>query len=100
MNCYFNCKAFVAVILMCCHCSFAARAQEQAPSVMTLHDCMEYAVSNSTKMRIAEADRKDEQALRRQAIDYLWNLFHFSVAKIHNLRLFSRHSGRMEKSEG
>lgn len=68
MNCYFNCKAFVALILTWCLCSFAARAQEQAPSVMTLHDCMEYAVSNSTKIRISEADRNDEQALRRQAI--------------------------------
>lgn len=35
---------------------------------MTLKDCMEYAVSNSTKIRISEADRKDEQALRREAI--------------------------------
>ncbi len=36
-------------------CCFAAMAQEQAPLAMTLHDCMEYAVSNSTKMRIQQA---------------------------------------------
>ena len=59
---------FIIVFLTGSLTSFAARAQEQAPSVMTLHDCMEYAVSNSTKMRIQAADRGDEQALRRQAI--------------------------------
>ena len=37
-------------------------------NVMTLHDCMEYAVSNSTKMRIQAADRSDEQLARRDAI--------------------------------
>lgn len=41
-------------------------ARAQAP--MTLRDCMEYAVSNSTKMRIQEADRSDEQWQRRRAI--------------------------------
>lgn len=44
-------------------------AQETgSPRVLSLHDCMEYAVSNSTKMRIQAADRKDEQWQRRQAI--------------------------------
>ena len=43
-------------------------AQSSIQQVMTLHDCMEYAVSHSTKMRISQADRKDEQATRRQAI--------------------------------
>lgn len=57
-----------AVLLMGCLLSFAAKAQEQAPSVMTLHDCMEYAVSNSTRMRIQAADRSDEQIARRDAI--------------------------------
>jgi len=61
------CRTFVTVLLSGI-CSFAAMAQEQTPSVMTLHDCMEYAVSNSTKMRIQAADRSDEQWLRRQAI--------------------------------
>lgn len=49
-------------------CSSAAKAQEQKRPAMTLHDCMEYAVSNSTSMRIQAADRSDEQWLRRQAI--------------------------------
>lgn len=56
------------VVLTTSVCSFAAKAQEQAPSAMTLHDCMEYAVSHSTKMRIQAADRSDEQWQRRNAI--------------------------------
>ena len=40
-----------------------ARGQE----VMTLHDCMAYAVSNSTKMRIQEAAVGDAQIDRRDA---------------------------------
>ena len=48
-------------------CCFAAMAQEQAPSAMTLHDCMEYAVSNSTKMRIQQAAIGDAQIDRREA---------------------------------
>ncbi|MBR5735875.1 MAG: TolC family protein [Bacteroidales bacterium] len=35
--------------------------------VMTLHDCMEYAVSNSTKMRIQQAAKGDAQIDRRDA---------------------------------
>jgi outer membrane protein len=42
---------------------FPARGQE----VMTLHDCMAYAVSNSTKMRIQEAAVGDAQIDRRDA---------------------------------
>lgn len=49
--------------------TLAAEAQEPAATeVHTLHDCMEYAISHSTKMRIQAADRKDEQWQRRQAI--------------------------------
>lgn len=44
-----------------------AQPQSQGPA-LSLHDCMEYAISNSTLMRLQEADRDDEQALRRQAI--------------------------------
>lgn len=43
-------------------------AQEVAQRMMTLHDCMEYAVSHSTQMRISQADRMDEQILRRKAV--------------------------------
>lgn len=42
------------------------KAQQDTP--MTLHDCMQYAVSNATKMRLQAADRSDEQWQRRQAI--------------------------------
>lgn len=49
-------------------CLTSGYAQNVALPSMTLHDCMEYAVSHSTKMRISQADRLDEQALRRQAI--------------------------------
>ena len=36
--------------------------------VMTLHDCMEYAVSNSTKMRIQQAETGDARIARRDAL--------------------------------
>lgn len=39
-----------------------------AQTRMTLRQCMEYAISNSTKMRISQADREDERILRREAI--------------------------------
>ena len=67
MNYFFICKQFVAVMLATGLCCFAAMAQEQAPSAMTLHDCMEYAVSNSTKMRIQHAAIGDAQIDRRDA---------------------------------
>ena len=67
MNYFFSCKQFVAVMLATGLCCFAAMAQEQAPSAMTLHDCMEYAVSNSTKMRIQQAAIGDAQIDRRNA---------------------------------
>ncbi len=57
----------LAVMLATGLCCFAAMAQEQAPSAMTLHDCMEYAVSNSTKMRIQQAAIGDAQIDRRDA---------------------------------
>ena len=46
------------------------RAQEmpEHDSVMTLKDCMEYAVSNSTKVRIQEASVDDARIARRDAI--------------------------------
>lgn len=59
---------FIAVLLSGMLLPDASVAQEQVPSVMSLHDCMEYAVSNSTAMRIQAADRYDEQWLRCQAI--------------------------------
>ena len=43
-------------------------AQTDGKLLMTLHDCMEYAVSNSTKMKIQAVNRNDERWQRRQAI--------------------------------
>ena len=40
---------------------FAINAGAQEPRVMNLHDCMEYAISNSTKMRIQQAAVGDAQ---------------------------------------
>ena len=40
----------------------------QAQEIMTLKECMEYAVSNSTEMRIRQADVQDAQVERRSAI--------------------------------
>ncbi len=45
-----------------------AWAQETSTNAMSLHECMEYAVSHSTKMRIEAANRNDEQWQRRQSI--------------------------------
>ena len=46
---------------------FAVNAGAQEPRVMGLHDCMEYAISNSTKMRIQQAAIGDAQIDRRDA---------------------------------
>ena len=43
-------------------------AQAQVARKMTLHDCMEYAISNSTKMRIQQAETGDAQIARRNAV--------------------------------
>lgn len=54
-------------------CLFAAAswhwvASAQDTVVFTLRDCMEYAISNSTQVRIQQADNGDSQIARRQAI--------------------------------
>ena len=46
----------------------AQESPERACVRMSLRDCMEYALEASTKMRISQADRDDEQVARRQAI--------------------------------
>ena len=45
-----------------------AQASAGAQEPMTLKECMEYAISNSTKMRIQQADIRDAQVERRSAI--------------------------------
>ena len=66
---YTRCKLISAIILMAAGpvCG-AQESPERACVRMSLRDCMEYALDASTKMRISEADRDDEQAARRQAI--------------------------------
>lgn len=59
----------VAVAIVMYVMQGVASAQAQEPvQVMTLKECMEYAVSNSTSMRISEADLRDAQLERRNAI--------------------------------
>ena len=43
-------------------------AQAREARVMTLKDCMEYAISNSTKVRIQQAEIGDAQIARRNAV--------------------------------
>ena len=53
-----------------CVASLGLVANAQAPEdggVMTLHDCMAYAISNSTKIRIQEAEMGDARIARRDA---------------------------------
>lgn len=58
----------ISVSLFVCANTRQAVAQKDGKPLMTLHDCMEYAVSNSTRMKILAADRNDERWQRRQAI--------------------------------
>lgn len=57
-------------VLICCQVLPAHASEEGKP--MSWHDCMAYAISHSTKMRIQAADRRDEQWQRRQAIMQLF----------------------------
>ena len=60
-------KLFISFL---CVASLGLVANAQAPEdggVMTLHDCMAYAISNSTKIRIQQAAIGDAQIDRRDA---------------------------------
>lgn len=57
-------KTVISVVLFCAGSVIAIAQQKQ----MSLKDCMEYAVSNSTKMRIRKADTDDARLDRRSAI--------------------------------
>lgn len=61
-------KSMIVALMLTMMPSMTEAQENVAPKIMTLHDCMEYAVSNSTKMRIEAADRNDEQWQRRQSI--------------------------------
>ena len=61
-------KHFFITLLIVAAPGLAANAQApEDGGVMTLHDCMEYAISNSTKMRIQQAAIGDAQIARREA---------------------------------
>ena len=46
----------------------AAGMPAREGEVLTLHDCMEYAISNSTKMRIQQAETGNARVTRREAL--------------------------------
>ena len=58
-------KIFIAAAVSAVMAAFPAKSSGQ---VMTLKDCMEYATSNSTKLRIQQATNDDNQVARRDAI--------------------------------
>lgn len=61
-------KGLYITVLCIAAMGLKANAQPQENEVMTLHDCMAYAVSNSTKIRIQQAETGDAQVERREAI--------------------------------
>ena len=61
---------FVVALGLSAHVAGAAEPQDgvaDGPRVMTLHDCMAYAISNSTKIRIQQAAIGDARLDRRDA---------------------------------
>ena len=61
---------FVVALGLSAHVAGAAAPQDvvaDGPRVMTLHDCMAYAISNSTKIRIQQAATGDARLDRRDA---------------------------------
>ncbi len=64
-------KTFITCVCVYCVMALglAGPLQAQEPSrIMTLKDCMEYAISNSTKLRIQQAAAGDARIARRDAI--------------------------------
>lgn len=59
-------KTFIPVLFAVCGTFAVARAQ--GDKALSLHDCMEYAVSHSTKMRIRRAGTGDARIARRDAV--------------------------------
>ena len=57
-------RIFISVLVLTVAVHHTTTAQQQ----MTLRECMEYAVQNSTKKKIQEADFSDAQINRRDAI--------------------------------
>ena len=58
---------FIGALLLAAR-AFAIGAEAPETRVMNLHDCMAYAISNSTKIRIQQAEIGDAQIARRNAV--------------------------------
>lgn len=56
------------ILVLSCALLVYSISEAQTVRKMTLKDCMEYAISNSTQMRLQQADRDDERLARRDAI--------------------------------
>ena len=59
-----TCRKTILILLICS--TLGCSALHGQP--MSLSDCMDYAVSHSTEMRLSAADRSDERAERTQAL--------------------------------
>ena len=60
-------QLIIGILMTIAPSTFGASAPDSVRT-MTLKDCMEYAISNSTKIRISEADVNDARVARRDAI--------------------------------
>ena len=58
----------IVICLLAFAAAVPAAAADRDDRPMSLHDCMEYALSNSTRMRIREAERGDARIARRDAV--------------------------------
>ena len=62
--------SYTLILAACCAACLIPAEARQFPwtEIYTLRECMEYAVSNSTQIRIQHAARDDERIARRDAI--------------------------------
>ncbi len=58
----------ISAILLAAGLDLSAQTPDSLRRVMNLHDCMEYAVSNSTKMKLQQTEVSDAQVTRRESI--------------------------------
>ena len=61
-------KEFIKFLCVTCVSVIPGLTGNLHAKEMTLHDCMAYAVSNSTKMRIQQAETGDARIARRDAL--------------------------------
>ena len=58
----------ISAILLTAGLELSAQVPDSLRRVMNLHDCMEYAVLNSTKMKLQQTEISDAQITRRESI--------------------------------